>query len=263
MTLRWAGMVGRFQFNDIESDDFDLVCKSIKRPLLPAVKVKRVELSGLSGVYDFEDDHEYSLRPIRMRIAYIGDDYEELRTRARDIAAWLSTSTWAKLIIHDEPDKYYLAKVTEELDLRTLFEGGFVELAFDCQPFAYSVNEEVVIFEAVAEKAEEFTNPGTRRINYKSPQGSKFLIKVTGTWTDLNLALNGKTLYYTEAKAGAGTVIFDNIEMETTLGGVNKFTVIGGDFDTFLHIIPGKNTLTVNGTAIDVEVTVEYIPLWL
>jgi hypothetical protein len=70
MTLRWPDMVGRFQFNDIESDIFDLVCKSIKRPLLPAVKVKRVDLSGSSGVYDF-DDHEYSLSPIRMRIAIL------------------------------------------------------------------------------------------------------------------------------------------------------------------------------------------------
>lgn len=256
-------MIGAFIFNEVESSSFNLVCKSVKRPLLPAVKVRRVELTGISGVYDFDDDGiEYDMRSITMKIQYIGTSYEELRTRARQIAAWLSTSTWAKLRIHDEDDKYYLAKVTGEIDLDNLWESGSADVEFDCQPFAYSVTEEVEEFEVTALTAHEFTNPGTRLINYKSPQGSKFKITLVGSWTTLSLMINGKTLNYPEAVV-AGTLIIDNIEMECTLGGVNKFSILTGDIDTFLKIIPGDNTLTVNGTGLDLDVTVEYIPLWI
>ena len=255
-------MIGAFIFNEVESSTFKLVCKSVKRPLLPAVKVRRVELTGISGVYDFDDDgNEYSMRPLVMKIQYIGTSYEELRSRARSIAAWLSTSTWAKLRIHDEDDKYYLAKVTGEIDLDSLWESGAADIEFDCQPFAYSVDEEVEEFEVDGLTNHAFINPGTRLINYKSPQGSKSKITIVGAWTTLSLSMNGKTLNYPEA--GNGTLIFDNIEMECTLGGVNKFSVLTGDVDTFLKVIPGDNTLTINGTGLDLDVTVEYIPLWI
>lgn len=253
-------MIGAFVFNGVESSQFNLVCKSVKRPLLPPVKLRRVELLGISGVYDF-DDNEYDMRPITMKIQYIGTSYQELRTRARSIAAWLSTTTWGKLRIHDEDDKYYLAKVTEQIDLETLWEFGSADIAFDCQPFAYSVEEEVKMLELVELTNYEFINPGTRLINYRSPQGSKSRVKVVGSWATLSLAMNGKTLNYPEA--GNGTLILDNVEMECVLEGVNKFSVLTGDIDTFLKIIPGNNTLTVDGTGLNVSVTIEYIPLWV
>lgn len=255
-------MIGAFVFNEVESSEFNLVCKSVKRPLLPAVKVRRVELLGISGVYDFDaDGNEYDMRSITMKIQYIGTSYEELRTRARDIAAWLSTSTWGKLRIHDEDDKYYLAKVTEQIDLESLWQSGSADVVFDCQPFAYSVQEEVKTFEVNALTNYNFVNPGTRLINYRSPQGSKSRIRVVGSWTTLSLTMNGETLNYTQAEDG--TLIFDNVEMECALGDVNKFSVLTGDIDTFLKIIPGNNTLTVNGTDLSLNVTIEYIPLWV
>ncbi len=255
-------MIGAFIFNEVESSSFNLVCKSVKRPLLPAVKVRRVELTGISGVYDFDKDgNEYDMRSITMKIQYIGTSYEELRTRARQIAAWLSTATWAKLRIHDEDDKYYLAKVTEEIDLDSLWESGTADIEFDCQPFAYSVDEKVEEFEVHDLLNYEFTNPGTRLIDYKSPQGSKSKITIIGAWTTLSISMNGKTLNYPEA--GNGTLIFDNIEMECTLDGANKFSVLTGDIDTFLKIVPGDNTLTVDGTGLNLNVTIEYIPLWI
>ncbi len=255
-------MIGAFIFNEVESSTFNLVCKSVKRPLLPAVKTRRVELAGISGVYDFDDEGtEYEMRPLTMKIQYIGTSYEELRTRARSIAAWLSTNTWAKLRIHDEDDKYYLAKVTSEIDLESLWESGTADIEFDCQPFAYSVTEVSHPFSVTGADSEEFTHPGTRLINYKSPYGSKFLIKINGLWTTLSLGLNGKTLTYNTA--GNGLLIVDNIEMECTFGGANVFDNLGGDIDTFLKVIPGVNTLAVGGTGLDATITVEFIPLWL
>ena len=170
-------MIGEFTFNNVASSTFKLVCKSVKRPLLPQAKTRRVELPGSSGAYDF-DGVEYGLRSITMKIQYIGTSFEELRTRARSIAAWLSTAGGAQLMINDEPDKYYLARVTSEIDLETLFEMGSADVQFDCQPFALSTTWKTYTTMATGAKDFVFNNPGTRRIECRSPYGSKFKIEV-------------------------------------------------------------------------------------
>lgn len=253
-------MIGSFSFNGVDSTSFKLVCKSVKRPLLPAAKTKRVELAGSSGAYDF-DGLEYSLRTVTMKIQYIGTSYEELRSRARSIAAWLSQGTWSRLIINDESDKYYLAKVTGEVDLEALWESGTADVSFDCQPYAYSVAESTYNFTATGAKTYEFQNGGTREINYRSPQGCKFKITAVGTLTTLTLTLNGETLNFTEAVSG--TLVIDNIAMTAKVGGVNKFDKLTGDVDTFLSVIPGTNSLVVGGTGLNVAITVEFIPIWI
>lgn len=253
-------MIGSFNFNGVSSGLFNLVCKSVKRPLLPALKVKRIELPGASGSYDFNDD-EYSLRSITMRIAYIGTSYEELRNRARNIAAWLTPSGFAKLIINDEPDKYYLAKITNEIDLESLLESGSADISFDCQPFAYSIDEEIISFDVSGTTDYNFINPGTRPINYKSPQGSKFQISISGSFTTLTIALNGNSITYGDDVIG--TLVIDNIEMEAKVDGVNVFDKLTGDIDTFLQIVPGGNFITISGIALNVTILINYCPMWV
>lgn len=259
--LKFDDMIGSFSLDAVESSIFKLVCKSVKRPLLAAKKVNRIEMAGTSGAYDFEQD-EYSLKFITMRIAYIGTNYNELRTRARQIAAWLSTKNWVKLIINDEPDKYYLAKVTNEIDLQSLWESGTADITFDCQPFAYSVIESSFVFNTVVATNHIFNNLGTRDINFKSPPGSKFLITINGSWATLSLILNGNTLSFTEAGV-TSTLIIDNINMEATKNGVNKFDKLGNDIDTFLSIRPGENTLFVDGTGLNISVSIAFISMWM
>lgn len=255
-------MIGSFSFNDVESSNFNLVCKSVKRPLLPAAKVNRIEIPGASGAYDFDDD-SYDLRIITMQIAYIGTSYEELRTRARQIAAWLANNTWSRLIINDEPDKYYLAKVTSEIDLQSLWESGSADITFDCQPFAYSLDELTFIFEVTVEKECPFTNPGTRKIDFRSPQGSKFIISVMGSWASLNFTLNGQSLTYSQSGNSNAVVQIDNIDMSVIQNGGNSFDKLDGDIDTFLSIIPGDNVLTVDGSGLNISMSIIFIPMWI
>ena len=243
-------MIGAFTFNNIHSSHFNLVARSVKRPLLPAAKVKRVELPAASGVYDFTD-LEYTLREITMRIMYIGRDYYELRSRARSIAAWLSTPGWAKLILDDERDLYYNAKLTGEMELAHFWESGSIDCVFDCQPFAYSVEEKQEVFVSGG----TFINPGTREINYKSPQGSKSIVRATGS--NMSVSMNGKTITCNRS----GVLTLNNIDMTASLDGVaNAFPLLGGDYDTFFKIVPGSNTISSSGVT---SLTVEYIPMWI
>lgn len=276
-------MIGSFEYNNIKSRAFDLICKSVKRPLLPSIRPREIIINGKSGVIDYDND-DYDTRPIIMHIAYIGKNYIDLRSKARDIAAWLSLGKWARLIINDEPDKYYFAKVVNEIDLDTLKRSGKADIVFECQPFAYMTTNtsidptweegdfpwiidmpwvmvEAYTFSATGLKTFTFNNPGTKEINYRSPQGSQSFIKINGSWTTLNINLNGNTLNY--IKAGTGELIIDNVEMEITLNGVNKLSAIDGDIDEFLTLIPGDNTIEINGTGLNVNVTLDFIPMWL
>lgn len=266
-------MIGSFLFNGVDSESFKLVCKSVSRPLLPAVKTRRVELPGISGVYDLDVngvDYEYEMRTITMKIQYIGTSYQELRTRARSLASWLSTQTWGQLIINDETDKYYLAKVTSGVDMEALYESGSADISFDCQPFAYSVTEEILEFIASDDQLNnglgEFTNPGTRSINFKSPPGSRLYISIDGVWnatpeSPLTIAINDTMIQYTEGAMGILTI--DGIEMEVKLDNVNVFNYVMGDVSKFLKIKPGLNEIVVVSSMIAATVTVRYIPLWL
>jgi hypothetical protein len=114
------------------------------------------------------------------------------------------------------------------------------------------VTEVVESVALAAPGSKAFTNLGTRVINRRSPQGSKFKIEVAGSWTSLTLSMNGKTLNY--PVSGSGTLIVDNVEMEAHLDAVNKYGVVTGDVDTFLSLIPGNNTLTVGGTGLSVAI---------
>lgn len=253
-------MIGSFSLDGVSSESFDIVAKSIKRPLLPEKKVTRVEVAGLSGAYDTEDE-EYSIRKIKMRIAYIGSTYEELRSKARSIAAWLTGSAWKQLIINDETDKYYLAKVTSEIDLDSLYESGKADVSFDCQPFALSVSEETDVRTVTVGDSFSLTNPGTRKINYQSPEGSKLLITIDGSFSTLTIDVNGTALTVNSSQSGVMTL--DSIEMEFKIGGVNKFDLLSGDTDKFFTMEPGNNVITISGTSLNFDLTIAYIPLWI
>jgi predicted phage tail component-like protein len=276
-------MIGSFEFNNINSTDYNLVCKSVNRPILPPLRPRMTEVYGKSGLIDYGGG-DYATKQITMHIGYIGTDYNELRTRARNIAAWINTNQWAKLIINDETDKFYLARVIEGIDFETLNRVGETDITFECQPFAYMTADTGIdytwdeadfswetelmwltsapyTFTATGTEPFVFNNPGTKEINYKSPQGSKSQIIITGTWTSFEITLNGKSLEYTEA--GTGTVTIDNIEMEVDLGGTNKLSVLDGDLDSFLTVLPGENTLTITGESLNVTVTIDIRPMWL
>jgi len=254
-------MISQFKYKDIDSSTYGVYFRSVVRPLLPQIRTKSININGTSGSYDF-GDNEYANIQVRIRIVYIPTNYIERKQKAREIAAWLSSNIWQKLILGDEPDKYYLARVYGQVDLDPLMASGEAEVAFECQPFSYSVEESSFSFSTAAATNYSFENLGTRKISYKSPQGSIFIITINGSWTTVSISLNGNALNYTEAVV-SGELVIDNIEMEAALGGINKFNALDGDIDTFLSVIPGENVLSVSGTNLNIDVTIDFIPMWL
>ncbi len=150
----------------------------------------------------------------------------------------------------DEQDKYYLAKVTNELDLETLWELGTVDIQFDCQPFAYSVED--VVFSG----AGMVVHPGTRRIDYHAPQGSKFIIEADTERTS-SFTVGNQILEY---KGTAGRLVIDSVNMKATLNDANVFSKLSGDIDLFFTLNPGENVIGFTGAS---NVVTTFTPLWL
>lgn len=126
-------------YNSLDSyADFRIIVKSVDRPILPALVRREISVPGKHGTYDF-GENSYENRIIIVEIKYIGTSFNELRLRARNIAAWLSQTTYKELIFSDEPDKFYLAKIYDPVSLENFFRLGKATVQFECRPFAMSV----------------------------------------------------------------------------------------------------------------------------
>ena len=105
-----------FSLSGVHSDTYEIAFKSLDRSLLPPVRPRTVEVFGKSGVIDY-GNNDYGVRQIKGRIAFFGESLSALRSNARNIAAWLQSNTWEKLIFDDESDKYYLARIINGVSL--------------------------------------------------------------------------------------------------------------------------------------------------
>lgn len=136
--------------------------KSKNRQLLPSIRQIEETIPGKHGVYDYSMG-DLEDRIIEVDCAIIGD----LRNKARQIAAWLYSTQREKLFFDDEPDKYYLAKISNRIDLEQAISLGRFTLQFKCDPFAY------------ADKSISYTNkPGVIIINSQGTYNTPFIISI-------------------------------------------------------------------------------------
>ena len=151
-----------FEYNGISSRTYGVISKSTSRPILPALRRKELTIPGKHGTYSFGSD-VYDNRIVSVDIAYVGDTLNEFRLHARDIAVWLSQTSYKELIFDDEPDKYYLAKIYNDIGLETLYTLGEATIQFECQPFALyiiSSAEDIYLDDTVPLDSDILLNPG-------------------------------------------------------------------------------------------------------
>jgi predicted phage tail component-like protein len=130
-------MIG-FTYNETHSNVYGIYSKTENRPLLPTMTPKYISVPGRNGIYDF-GDNTYEPRIIELTLKYKGTSYDNLRSKAREIAYWLNGQTEKKLVFDDETDKYYMCKIYSDVGLSNLFRVGECTVQFLCNPpFAIS-----------------------------------------------------------------------------------------------------------------------------
>lgn len=279
-------MIG-VEYNGSHSyDDFNIEFVSIQRPILPALNKREVTIPGKHGTYDF-GGNTYGTKIIMAVMQYIGTSFEDLRLEVRNIAAWLSQTSYKKLIFDDEPSVYYLAKVYGGVDMDSLLFYGKSSIQFECQPFALytestgtdlawgddvSWGSEYVwnnpdaytipLLTAESTKTATVVYNGNAELGLGAEQGAQFNIIVTGTFTVFSISMNGKTLIYTE-NCTDQTITIDNVNATVKNGATNKLFNVTGDVGEFLKLTPGDNVIVISKTGGNIDFLFDFLPQFI
>lgn len=129
--------------------------------LFPERRVMKQVVPGRSGAYDFGagkfDERKLRLACDSMR----GLSRHELRE-----AAYLLTQK-RRIVLWDEPDKYYIGRVYNDAELKYIgLVGHEFNLNFVCEPFAYGA---------------QYDGPLIERVNYAGSAETPTLLTITNT----------------------------------------------------------------------------------
>ena len=105
---------------------------------LPSLRSRKVEIPLRHGQYDYGAKY-YRERPLQLNCVVPGwlkEDEATIRGFGREIAYILSEKD--EIRIWNEPDKYYIGRVYDEIALTQVRNTGLVfTLTFTCDPFLY------------------------------------------------------------------------------------------------------------------------------
>jgi predicted phage tail component-like protein len=116
---------------------------SIEYTALPPITQKAINFSGRTGAYDYGVD--LGQRTIKANIQVIGADEHDVIKKTRLLADWLFFDDLQPLIINDEPDKQYMARVNGSVDISEIGRVGQGTIEFIVPSgFAEAVIDKVV-----------------------------------------------------------------------------------------------------------------------
>lgn len=258
-----------FTFDGIHSSEFDLFLKGVRRPLLTTLRRRKLQIGGKNGTWDF-GNNKYDDTTVGL-VTYIANT--DRQHALRQIAQWLSVK--GKLVIDDEPDKYYLGRIYDLTEQELTGQVGFIPLSFECDTFAYSIfstADDVLLGDPIrldnpipigSSQAYLFDISGPRTIvvNNYGLRPVRPVIGITGSFSSLSITIGGKTLNYSQA-ISSSELIIDNENYGVTLNGTNKLNVVTGNLDTFLELDPGDNNVTISGTSLNCDIVFEFRPMF-
>lgn len=119
-----------FIWNGISSNDMNIVVSELPPISKPEEKVEKITIPGRSG-YLTVCDGAYSsyLKSVEFHIIHEKENLDRVKR-------WLSGS--GKVIFGNEPDKFYYARIINQIDLNQVIPILHKAIViFDCQPFGY------------------------------------------------------------------------------------------------------------------------------
>ncbi len=133
-----------FTYDGIHSSSKGIIVTSVQRDILPKITSRTITIPGRPGAY--YTDSEYDMRQIRVEIVFLEKSLTDIRTKVRDIAAWLKPEVLKPLVFDDEPDKTYLAVLSEGSEIEEIVYTGKGEITFICpDPYAFGSEYNQVI----------------------------------------------------------------------------------------------------------------------
>lgn len=224
--------------------------RSKNRQLLPEPNDRYVQVPGRQGSVHFP--RELNDRHIDLDCAFVEANLPDLRTRAREIAAWLHTADRAILSFDDEPGKHYKGKLLLSVDFSHLATMGEFRITFLCEPLAYSE----LVSTNFANDAATVTNAGTYQ--------AQAIIEATFTGATSEFKVTCGTEYI---RVVNNFVLNDTLKIDTGTGvilinGTRAMDKLDWQNSIFFELAVGQNALSITPTG-KCTATVKHIPRWL
>lgn len=189
-----------FTFGGRDSRDFFSFINKVKRPYLPSITVPTFQIPNRAGAIG-QRRNEIGVRTIEIDVTLLANNDADLRTKVRNLTAFLIYTSEQELIFSDELNRKYYARFdNSKTDLEEVAYMGEGSLSFTCfDPFAYSTVENTLLMGKqetfVSDFADKIT--GSLTVNSHTAKyptgGAPFtaLAKPTGTLTELSQTAYG------------------------------------------------------------------------
>lgn len=115
----------------------------IRYSILPSIERKTEQIYGRAGTYDF--GIELGERKIEVDVMIIAENQNDVMKKSRELTTFLFYKELQPLIMLDEPDKQYMARVSGDTEVNELYRTGSATITFMCpSPYAESLTEKEV-----------------------------------------------------------------------------------------------------------------------
>lgn len=230
-----------------------VIVREVENTVLPPVNPKTIEIAGRHGGLDF--GRTYGMREINVLIGVKGGSLEEVRSIVRQLAKQLNSENLESLILLDEPDVEYKARITGETSLKPLYRYEETTITFLCpNPFPNDLALETV----------NLSSSGVTNVDVLGSAETypTFTINVTantGAFTINNVVNNViTTLTVVDNFVNGDVVIIDCDTGEIKVNGSTR-NLLTLDTD-FIELSSGINVLDYNGSG---TVQMDYHNKWL
>lgn len=136
-----------FSFKNISSESFGVTLTGLPPFTKPPKRYNKYDVIGKDGAEYVEQGYTSYQKPLSIGIKDV--------SRINDIMDWLNGS--GMLTISNEPDKYYLAKIFDQIDYNHLVRFGEATVTLEVQPFKYAVDNDII---TVTESSYTINNDG-------------------------------------------------------------------------------------------------------
>lgn len=223
-----------FIFNDISSNDMNIIVKEMPPIIRPEQRINKIKLVGRSGsLHEVEDKYDSFNTTIKCILSPSADIDE--------IKSWLRGS--GKIILSTNRERYYNVTIVNKID--------FTKYLTYLREFSLELEFEPISYDNKLNNIEIGTN---KEINYKVSGNYKTypLLEITGTGI---ITCNGKSIVVNENN----NIIYIDCELQNAYYGTeNKNSCVNGLEDP-LYLSPGDNLITTVG----LSATIKYRSAWL
>jgi len=264
-------------FDNVEVGDLNVsLLENHEHPLLSGTRDNIITIPEVAGAIDYGG----TLEPIAFNLpmGFLRKNRMELQWTVRQVKALLIDGNGKpktfKLKFGYEPDKYYNVRYSGGIPIDRLIakigQFNLPLICYDGHALSVAMNDEVTWGSTVipfasdftmghmGDGAKTFTGNGSTIINVTG-DNLRPVLHVTGSGTNVSIKWGGKTL--TLGTLANATWAIDLKEFEVTKDGSNAMHLIKGDWLN-MDLMQGDNTVTVNGSGLNLTVSFQFRDLF-